>query len=150
LEKKYFIISTWINEDEYSFQFPDGRVLNSKLNDGKWETSGSAVNSKVFILPEIDAEDFSDFEGSSLQKFFRSEIGEEFLGELANNGKQGTNLRIQQCVRGESFDQCFVREATDFCDGFLGCVTIWLMPGIIAAMIAAHCAACPTPPTIAP
>jgi len=53
LEKKYFIISKRLNENDFSFQFPDGRVLNSKLKEGKWEISGSAVNNKSFILPEL-------------------------------------------------------------------------------------------------
>ncbi len=144
LQNKYFITSTWVNEDEYSFRFPDGRILSSKLENGKWVTSGSAVNNKIFMLPEIKEKDFSEFEGSNLQKFFRSNIGNDLLVELANKGSDESNLRIQQCVNGESFDQCFVREATDFCDGFLGCVTIWIMPGTIAVMIAAHCVACPT------
>lgn len=144
MENKYFITSTWVNEDEYSFRFPDGRILSSKLANGKWVASGSAVNNKIFILPEISEKDFSVFEGSNLQMFFRSEIGNDLLVELASKGSEESNLRIQECVSRESFDQCFVREATDFCDGFVGCVTIWVMPVTIAALIAAHCAACPT------
>lgn len=144
MENKYFITSKWVNEDEYSFRFSDGRTLSSRLDNGRWLISGSAVNNKIFKFPEIKEKDFSDFEGSNLQTFFRSETGNDFLVELAKKGSEGSNLRIQECVSGESFDQCFVREAEDFCDGLVGCVTIWIMPVTIAALIASHCAACST------
>ena len=142
LEKKYLIVSKRLNENDFSFQFPDGRVLNSKLKEGKWEISGSAVSNKAFILPELNEKDISDFEGSNLQKFFKSKIGGDLLAELGNNRSGGSNLKIQQCVSGESFDKCFVREAYDFCDGAVGCIALWLMPGAIASLIAAHCAGC--------
>lgn len=117
MEKKYLIVSKRLNENDFSFQFPDGRELNSKLKEGKWEISGSAVSNKAFILPELNEKDISDFEGSNLQKFFKSKIGGDLLAELGNNRSGGSNLKIQQCVSGESFDKCFVREAYDFCDG---------------------------------
>jgi hypothetical protein len=142
LEKKYLIVSKRLSENDFSFQFPDGRVLNSKLKEGKWEISGSALSNKAFILPELNEKDISDFEGSNLQKFFNSKIGGDLLAELGNNRSGGSNLKIQQCVSGESFDKCFVREAYDFCDGAVGCIALWLMPGAIASLIAAHCAGC--------
>ena len=142
LEKKYFIISKRLNENDFSFQFPDGRVLNSKLKEGKWEISGSAVNNKSFILPEFNERDFSDFEGSNLQKFFRSNVGLDLLNQLANNNLERPNQRIQKCVSGETFDQCFVREAEEFCDGFVGCAAIFIFPEIIVPLIASYCAGC--------
>ncbi len=142
LEKKYFIISKRLNENDFSFQFPDGRVLNSKLKEGKWEISGSAVNNKSFILPKFNKKDYSDFEGSNLQKFFRSNVGLDLLNQLANNNLERSNQRIQKCVSGETFDQCFVREADEFCDGFVGCAAIFIFPEIIVPLIASYCAGC--------
>ncbi len=142
MEKKYFIISKRLNENDFSFQFPDGRVLNSKLKEGKWEISGSAVNNKSFILPEFNERDFSDFEGSNLQKFFRSNVGLDLLNQLANNNLERPNQRIQKCVSGETFDQCFLREAEEFCDGFVGCAAIFIFPEIIVPLIASYRAGC--------
>lgn len=142
LEKKYFIFSKRLNENDFSFQFPDGRVLNSKLKEGKWEISGSAVNNKSFILPEFNERDFFDFEGSNLQKFFRSNVGQDLLNQLENNNLERSNQRIQKCVSGETFDQCFVREAEEFCDGFVGCAAIFIFPEIIVPLIASYCAGC--------
>lgn len=142
LENKYFITSKMLNEDDFSFQFPDGRVLTSKLKEGKWEISGSAVNNKAFILPEFKESDFSHFEGSNLQKFFRSDLGIDLLTQLEHNSLERSNQRIQKCVSGESFDQCFVREAEEFCDGFVGCAAIFIFPEIIVPLIASYCAGC--------
>ena len=116
--------------------------MTSKLKDGKWEVSGSAVNNKAFILPEFKERDFFHFEGSNLQKFFRSDEGIDLLSQLNNNNIEKSNQRVQKCISGESFDRCFVREADEFCDGFVGCAAIFIFPEIIVPLIASYCAGC--------
>lgn len=43
---------------------------------------------------------------------------------------------------GETFQNCFIREVHDFCDGAVGCLSIMVFPGYVGAVIAAHCAIC--------
>lgn len=117
-------IETQVNEDgSYVLHYADGTFLDVKpTSESTCIISGSKTPGLVMEIHHIENDNF------------------EF------DVKQDTNgLLAKPCAqhpKNESFNQCFKREWSEFCDGLIGCVAQATNPLPVAAAISLHCALC--------
>jgi hypothetical protein len=141
LKSKYSIETFKNSENNFTFNLKDGKNLNAELIGKNWKFSGDALGSETFSLPNFSHEFLIESKSSPFYSLFGNSEGQKFL-RLISNTPNSNGARILECVGGESFDTCFVREVDDFCDGAVGCIALFVFPVPISVLIAAHCAAC--------
>ncbi len=91
-----------------------------------YQFTGSALKDKVYNFNELK---------------FDTEQPSRAFSDIENNNYLNRST-CDQHAGGEDFNDCFSREFGEFCDGFLGCLSLATNPAIISGVIAVHCLVC--------
>lgn len=116
----------------FTFNYNDGSSLEViPNNDGSFTMQGTKISNRIFKINKLENTELSKTNGLD----FSFVVLKDF--DANPNAKP-----CSQHPKGETFNQCFKQEWSDFCDGLVGCLAQATNPHLVAAAIAAHCAAC--------
>lgn len=144
---RYGIETTILEDNEYSFKFLDGRIMKVIVLENEIVISGSRINNLSYSFENLTEVQINLLDQNSIYLLSSNTLKADFIfnvNDLSNLTEEERSL-VSPCDEHptvEEFNDCFVREWEEFCDGFIGCVTQATHPMIVAAIIAGHCAAC--------
>lgn len=148
LNDTYGITTEILENNNFEFTYPDGLTLKMEKQDDQYIASGDKINNTEIQI-------FVEEGDESIEKrlLFKNIENDETIEKKdfikiinsSTSSSDGYVTRDAPCSEhpsGESFDECFKSDWDDFCDGAVGCIAKFTHPGLIAGVIAAHCAAC--------
>lgn len=144
---KYGVETTSIGENEFSFKYPDERILNIKISGNKVTLSGTRINNETYIFDNLTQSQIDNLDYNSDYLLESNILISDFIFNVNDLSKLSPSeaALARPCNEhpsNESFKSCFKREWDEFCDGLVGCLAQATNPHLIAGVIAAHCAAC--------
>ncbi|MDF1697183.1 MAG: hypothetical protein P1U56_15175 [Saprospiraceae bacterium] len=125
INDKDVITGTKTGENHYLLSNPNGELLEMKAD----------MRVEGGLNEQISARKVGDPQYSEIFNF------SYFFAAAPNATAQAANP-CNQHPAGESFDNCFKREWSDFCEDFISCIAQITNPIPVAVAVGIHCASC--------